>query len=108
MRIMPSIVVRNGLVLLTCTLFAPPPASPQTFGGVGERAQGMAGAFVAVADDATAIYWNPAGLPTGSNFDAQFGWTSGPRTGADPSARRGFAGASMPAFGVAYYRVRSA
>ncbi len=30
--------------------------------GVGARALGMGGAFVAVADDATATYWNPAGL----------------------------------------------
>ncbi len=30
--------------------------------GVGSRALGMGGAFVAVADDATATYWNPAGL----------------------------------------------
>ena len=29
--------------------------------GVGARALGMGGAFVAVADDATATYWNPAG-----------------------------------------------
>lgn len=29
---------------------------------VGSRAVGMGGAFVAVADDATAIFWNPAGL----------------------------------------------
>ena len=29
---------------------------------VGSRAVGMGNAFVAVADDATAIYWNPAGL----------------------------------------------
>ncbi len=34
------------------TIFIPP----------GARANSMAGAFVAVADDATAIYWNPAGL----------------------------------------------
>ena len=27
---------------------------------------GMAGAFVAVADDATAVYWIPAGVGTGS------------------------------------------
>ncbi len=30
--------------------------------GTGARAIGMGGAFVSVADDATAIYWNPAGL----------------------------------------------
>ena len=29
---------------------------------VGSRAVGMGGAYVAVVDDATAIYWNPAGL----------------------------------------------
>ncbi len=29
---------------------------------VGVRASGMGGAFVAVADDASATYWNPAGL----------------------------------------------
>ncbi len=31
-------------------------------GGVGARALGMGGAYVAVADDASAGYWNPAGL----------------------------------------------
>jgi len=30
--------------------------------GAGARAQGMGNAFIAVADDATAGYWNPAGL----------------------------------------------
>lgn len=30
--------------------------------GVGARASAMAGAFSSVADDATAVYWNPAGL----------------------------------------------
>lgn len=32
------------------------------FFGLGARAMGMGGAFLAVADDYTALYWNPAGL----------------------------------------------
>jgi len=38
--------------------------------GVGARAMGMSNAFVSVADDATAGYWNPAGLLQ-LNSDAQ-------------------------------------
>jgi len=30
--------------------------------GVGARAAGMGGAYVSVADDATAVFWNPAGI----------------------------------------------
>src|SRR3954463_13304902 len=45
-------------------------ASAQTSDLIGTRAQGMAGAFTAVADDATAAWWNPAGLATGSFFSA--------------------------------------
>lgn len=32
------------------------------FAGVGVRAMGMGGAYTGVADDFTAVYWNPAGL----------------------------------------------
>lgn len=32
------------------------------FPGLGNRALSMGGAFIAVADDSTATYWNPAGL----------------------------------------------
>ncbi|MFZ1983191.1 MAG: outer membrane protein transport protein [Desulfatitalea sp.] len=37
-------------------------ASPPAPVGSGARAMGMGGAFIAVADDATAASWNPAGL----------------------------------------------
>lgn len=30
--------------------------------GIGGRAVGMGGAFVSIADDASAVFWNPAGL----------------------------------------------
>ncbi|MGH2400421.1 MAG: conjugal transfer protein TraF [bacterium] len=43
-------------------------AGAQPFETLGVRALGMGGAFVAVADDATAVWWNPAGLATGGIF----------------------------------------
>jgi hypothetical protein len=43
-------------------------AGAQTFEVIGTRAAGMGGAFVAVADDASATYWNPAGLALGHVF----------------------------------------
>ena len=38
------------------------PGSGLAFNMVGPRAMGMGGAYVAVCDDATAVYWNPAAL----------------------------------------------
>lgn len=53
----------------TCLVVcAPLTAYAQRVDEVGVRAQGMAGAFVAVSDDATATWWNPAGLATGLSF----------------------------------------
>jgi hypothetical protein len=40
--------------------------------GVGSRALGMGGAFVAVSSDVTAGYWNPAGLVDASGLQFQF------------------------------------
>jgi hypothetical protein len=45
-----------------------------TFEAVGERALGMAGAFVGVANDATAVAWNPAGLVSGGPAGMTIGW----------------------------------
>ena len=40
--------------------------------GVGARAIGMGGAFVATANDASALYWNPAGIARSSQMQFLF------------------------------------
>ena len=54
--------------LMAMILGFPPGAAAQSSESVGTRAQGMGGAFVGVADDASAVYWNPAGLAGGAYF----------------------------------------
>jgi hypothetical protein len=77
---------------------------------VGTRALGMAGAFVAVADDATATFWNPAGLATGPAFDLSVG--NQEIETLDPGKRGVGEGSFMmavgtPPLGLAYYRIRT-
>lgn len=43
--------------------------------GVGARAQGMAGAFTAIANDASTIYWNPAGVARIPHNELIFSYT---------------------------------
>jgi hypothetical protein len=77
---------------------------------VGTRAEGMAGAFVGVADDASAVYWNPAGIATGPIVSAVFGFGVGPdvagpfQTSVDQQDRRAVLAVSATAIGMAYYR----
>lgn len=44
--------------------------------GVGPRASGMAGAYGAVANDLTSVFWNPAGLANINTVQATFNYTS--------------------------------
>jgi long-subunit fatty acid transport protein len=79
-----------GCLLSFALLGFPGPARAQTFGGIGTRAEGMGGAFVAVADDASAVYWNPAGIATGATFDLQVSAAKGKTV---------FVGAALPVMG---------
>jgi hypothetical protein len=49
----------------------------------------MGGAFVAVADDATATHWNPAGLATGGPAGMTVGWLRDHSGRPDDAARAG-------------------
>ena len=88
-------------------------AHAQGFDLVGARPRGMGGAFVAVADDASATWWNAAGLPATLIFDgvADLGrLTSIPD---EPSETAGSAGqdsallvaAAFPVAALSYTRV---
>ena len=54
--------------LVVLLLTGPCAVSAQQLDTLGNRAAGMS-AFVAVADDASAVVWNPAGLVTGPLFN---------------------------------------
>ena len=88
------------------------PAHAQRFETVGVRALGMGGAFVAVADDATANYWNPAGLTRVQSSGVLELQRSDTRLGA-PTLEEGtndlttFVSLASPTVGLSYYRLRS-
>lgn len=53
------------IALIAVVAFGLPAGAASSFPAMyGARAMGMGGAFTAVADDATALYWNPAALGT--------------------------------------------
>jgi hypothetical protein len=82
-------MVRALAAILLFLFLVPVSASAQQIlETVGTRALGMGGAFVGVADDPTAVFWNPAGLATGPAAGMTIGWVDF-RTGnqsAIPSA----------------------
>ena len=67
--------LKRYVALLLGFLALPALASAQQpMESLGARALGMGGAFVAVADDPSATYWNPAGLATGGPAAMTIEW----------------------------------
>ena len=105
--------VRSGLLAAALVVGFASGASAQAAGAggvevLGVRAMGMAGAFVAVADDATAAYWNPAGLGTGDFFSLaveRSHVTLPPVDGVTPALRTGAFLVGTPPLGAGYYRL---
>jgi F plasmid transfer operon, TraF, protein len=83
--------------------------SAQGDDGVGTRAQGLGGAFVGVADDASAVYWNPGGLAGGAYFSLVLDGSTGEAAPDDlnvAGSRSAYLLAlSTPAVGLSYYRL---
>src|SRR6188474_227508 len=97
--------------VMGCLLALPAAARGQSLDTVGTRAQGMGGAFVGVADDASAVYWNPAGLAGGAYFSLVLDGSGGravPEDEPDATSRSGWLLAlTTPALGLSYARLQT-
>jgi hypothetical protein len=100
----PASAVALSLLILA---FLPAIASAQIVEAVGNRALGMGGAFVAVANDSSATWWNPAGLAAGPFFDVALGGAATDIDGSLPARRERtlWSALATPPLGFSYYRL---
>src|SRR5689334_6829487 len=107
MRLSLMSVIRKLAILIT--LLSASAAYAQS--PVGTRAEGMAGAYVGVADDATAVYWNPAGVASAPIVSAVVSLGipvkhgDSAQSSVDKRDKGGIVAVSATAIGVAYYRL---
>ena len=102
----------SGFVLGLALTMAATAASAQSLSDLGPRAPAMA-AFVAVADDGSAVLWNPAGLVFGPlfNLSLDFGRSASqsadlPRFPADAGRQQNtLIALALPPVGVSYTRI---
>ena len=97
-----------GLTSLALICTAVSPAHAQLVEATGGRALGMGGAFVAVASDSSATWWNPAGIAAGPFVDVALTRSVTERPEELPASRdrvSSFALATPPA-AFSYYRLR--
>lgn len=89
---------RTFRLVVWALVMCPGAAFAQRFDDFGVRAQGMGGAFVAVADDASATWWNPAGLAYALTF---VDLSASVLKDGGRSIALGF-----PSLGLSYYRLK--
>src|SRR5262245_54171938 len=108
MTIFHTIAAMRPFLLAVMVLSLGDSSSAQIVESVGNRAMGMGGAFVAVAADSTATWWNPAGLATGPFSDMSLGRGVTDLKDKVPGRRDrvSWFTATTPAVGVSYYRLR--
>jgi hypothetical protein len=89
-------------------VLAPGAVHAQIVEAVGSRALGMGGAFVAVASDSSATWWNPAGIAAGPFVDIALARSVTERTGELPASRdrANWFGVATPPAAFSYYRLR--
>jgi hypothetical protein len=100
-------IIRTAAACVVTSLAIATAAHAQIVEAVGERALGMGGAFVAVANDSSAAWWNPAGQAAGPFVDLSLGRAVTERRDAFPSGRdrvSGFA-LSTPVIGAHVWRL---
>jgi len=84
------------------------PVHAQMVEAAGSRALGMGGAFVAVASDSSATWWNPAGLGAGPFVDLAWARSVVETTEKWPALRNRMSwfAVATPPVGFSYYRFR--
>jgi F plasmid transfer operon, TraF, protein len=104
--------IRQLIILTVTAALVPAIAQAQAFEVIGTRAAGMGGAFVAVTDDASAVYWNPGALASGAYFtllldrnSADFSQDEDPQLGAGSQSGTLVSMAALP-LGLSYCRLR--
>jgi hypothetical protein len=99
--------LKHSLLFCACVLVTNVTAGrAQNVEVVGSRALGMGGAFVAVASDSSATWWNPAGLAAGPFVDVSLARAVTESRGGPPAHRDTATWFALgpPPFGVSYYR----
>jgi hypothetical protein len=83
-------------------------ADAQIVESVGSRALGMGGAFVAVANDSSASWWNPGALADGPFIDLAVAGSITDTSELTPASRDRASWVTLgtPPFGISYYRLR--